>query len=145
MVYHTDKCLSAKRKQEAWDALWPLACKECHATGVVSWYEHIDEFGGMICHDACEACLGKSRCPRCGHQHDENWNLEDEHPCTSCGWSPEINGDDMVRPYFSCDCLEEEIVERMDNRYVLDDVDYEHYDYYSDDLAFDAAREKRMR
>lgn len=147
MITHSDLCLAAQAKQAEWDALWPNACKECDATGYVSYYEPIDEIGGKYQSDECEGCMASSVCPRCGHVHDDDWNVDADEACVECGWDAELTDPSMWRPVAHCECWEVEFDKALRE---MEDLplpltDDEDYDYYADDLAFDAARERRLR
>lgn len=146
MVTYSDLCLAAQAKQAEWDALWPNACKECDAAWFVSYYEPIDEFGGMYKSGECEDCMGEGKCPRCGHQHGIEWNVDDDEACVECGWDVELTDASMCRPVAHCACWEVESdkeLREMEELRLLITRD-EEYDYYADDLAFDAARERRV-
>ena len=69
----------------AWKARWPNHCPKCLGYGGHS-FQQGHPYGSTTAYetlwDCCE-CIDNAKCPRCGHQHDEDWNGES---CTACGW-----------------------------------------------------------
>jgi len=102
---HSKNCDARHTAKLAYDAKYPNACRKCQGYGFHTAPATREDPG---LHEFCE-CLADGRCPRCGHQHNENWNLylDDVEPvadyCEACGWDPE-SGD--RRPDDDCNCFE---------------------------------------
>lgn len=104
-IKHTDGCNKRHAAKLAYDAKYPDACKACHGSGRLTAPATREDAG---LDEMCPDCMCNGRCPRCGHQHDEQWNLwldDDRDPradcCDACGWDP-TSGD--CRPDDDCGC-----------------------------------------
>jgi hypothetical protein len=152
MTTHTQQCIEETQRilalQQEYDTCYSNWCRTCHGVGYNVWYEDVVGDGGpsMPMSEPCYDCVAQGKCPRCGHQHDENWQVNRsgptddprDDPCENCDWSWGYGG----RPELDyCDCgedawrIEQEELEAM--RYVpLTDVELEEimdtWDRYSD-------------
>lgn len=82
--------------QRAYDAAYPSSCRACNGEGAFYFpgvYMYRDGSGEPPSTDICEDCVGKGRCPRCGAQHDEDWEGD---VCATCGWR--WDAPNMARP-----------------------------------------------
>lgn len=82
---HTWQCIDLHLQIADCKRDWPDYCRKCSG-----WGAHY--FPGTMwdppdC-DVCE-CINEGRCPRCGHQHDEDWEGED---CEACCWHFDQDG-----------------------------------------------------
>jgi len=96
-------------RRKMWWLANPSACKTCEGTG--EWYDsgtYWEPPDGGPC-----TCVEEGRCPLCGFQHDEEYELgcEDEVgniiPCIKCGWTGKRAGDVCPPRYELCDCWNE--------------------------------------
>lgn len=101
-VEHTDNCNRRHAAKLAYDAKYPNSCRKCQGMGFISWPATRMDPGDS---EPCADCMDEGKCPRCGAQHDENWNMDETltDVCTECGWDPQ-SGD--CRPDDDCNCFE---------------------------------------
>ena len=117
--YHTEQCrkrfLYMLGRMNDWKWRWPKYCTSCDATGLLTWSENQSPLGsGMYWpeefEEPCEQCILKGKCPRCGHQHNEDWNnyeTDDEDSfdaCKFCGWDWDKGADDIL-PLCEDECM----------------------------------------
>lgn len=110
LVYAQAEGARVAKLAEAWKLRWPNHCRKClghgghdesqsHPYGSTSAREYWFE--------PCECIVGDSACPRCGHQHLNEWEGE---TCTVCKWSTNQSGtpaeresvEAMACPMFEC-------------------------------------------
>jgi len=110
MVFiHSKKCLNIQKEYDlrlkAFNEKYPNCCKACDGHGFVTWYERLDDHGGMDMQDIC-GCVADGKCPLCGEQvwgDDENID-QDLSRCNNCGWTEDT---ELVRPPafdYPCEC-----------------------------------------
>lgn len=75
----------------AFEAKYPKYCRQCGATGVISYTEngapHGEGFWPMPMTDVCPACVEDGRCPLCGEDlPEEQYDTGEDFRCPACGW-----------------------------------------------------------
>lgn len=85
-VRHTWQCIDLHLQIADYERDWPNHCRKCGGWGGFScpgtYWEPPD-------YVPCAACVEDGICPRCGHQHDEDWEGED---CEECYWHYDTGG-----------------------------------------------------
>lgn len=108
---HSQKCLDTQKEYDlrlkTFNEKYPKCCNGCNGYGSVTWYERIDEYGGMDMSESC-GCVIEGKCPLCGEQVFTEEDLETDLSCSICGWSEKTNR--IVRPpvfEYPCECQDE--------------------------------------
>jgi hypothetical protein len=90
MKRHLESCVrravDLRGKREDFNEQYPYHCRHCEGWGGTITIDDpsmavasvVGESAVDV--DACEHCLGKGKCPRCGSQLDP----EDDEPCSFC-------------------------------------------------------------
>lgn len=110
---HTRKCredfLLSLGRYEDWKWRWPDYCVFCDAAGMKTWSENQAPHGSGMrwmepFEELCEECILKGKCPRCGYQHEEDWNDDEYDACEFCGWNWDKDADDIL-PFCENECM----------------------------------------
>lgn len=118
-MQHTDQCKRLQneiiKSRNEFDSAWPRHCKPCDAWGGTESSQN-HPFGSTTASEdmfeSCPVCIANGICPRCGHQHNEEWNTNTElESCMVCNWNWGKNEGDTPRSEFSgCECFCEDKV-----------------------------------
>lgn len=126
-VQHTQQCLEAQAKYDAWAKENPYACEHCHGQGILGYVHDRDTGSGDYitckhCFDEgiCPVCgipLGKIfTCPTCHTEMDENGycpicgeyiDASNYEHCEACGW--DFDDASTHSPYVECCCYENQL------------------------------------
>jgi len=153
MTEHTIECkqetIARKTISNKWEIEWPHYCNSCFGYGYSSFVGHHDN---ESIDEPCWTCIQNSKCPRCFKKVDiHTYQNQNSVDCPHCGWNtnPEEWKTEFAHPDPSladwpCPC---EIAEMEADDIQYDDAyekwhDSKNYNYITEDLAFDVARER---
>jgi hypothetical protein len=145
---HTDECAkyirSIQEGQAAFDAKYPLHCRECDGVGALPWSD--PDVGIFQAFDPCTYCESKQdgeKCALCGQPGDfsERTLDMDENDKRPCGCPTNVYRPDYDGSPCSCYAGVEDLPDTLPTD--QDDVpidEGEDYDFARDDLNYDAWR-----